>query len=105
MSVRKLLGKIKSRRGETLLEALVAILVIVFSGLTLYFSVITSARVNKAASVADDAFRTQTGAAEQQAGVSSTGKVTITAPDGKLLEADVDYTGADGELASYKLTN
>lgn len=94
--------KLKSQRGETLIEALVAILVVVVSGLTLYFAVITAARVNAAASAADTLFHLETNAAEQQGSVASTGKITITG-SGISKEADVSYTGGAGQLTSYKL--
>jgi type II secretory pathway pseudopilin PulG len=101
--MKKLAGRLKSQRGETLLEALVAILVIVFSGLTLYYSAITSARINAAASKADELFRAETSAAEQQGGVNSAGEVTITSADGFMASVDVDYTGLDGQLTSYRM--
>ncbi len=98
----KLVSRLKSRRGETLLEALVAILVIVFSGMTLYYSVITSARINAAASAADELFRTETNAAEQQGGALA-GTVAITSTDGFAATINVDYTGLGGQLTSYRM--
>ena len=101
MGVRKL----KSKKGETLIETLVAILVIVFSGLTLYYAVTTSARINAAAATADNAFREQTVAAEQQQTVSYAGKAQIvSSSDGFSADVDVKYSGGDGKLSSYQLS-
>lgn len=99
----KLKRKLRSQRGETLLESIVAILVIVFSGLTLFFSITTAARVNHAATIADEAFVNELRAAEKQQGVMK-GSIIIEAGGGEdRIEVDVFYTGGEGELTSYKL--
>lgn len=83
--MKKLLGKIRSRKGETFIEILIAVLVISLS-LMLVATMYSSAfNLNISAKEKDEAFYDALKSVEQMDGTPIDGSVTIT-------DKDVDYT-------------
>jgi type II secretory pathway pseudopilin PulG len=95
--------KIASNRGESLLEVLVAILIIVFSSLSLYYAVTASAQINAKAAEVDAALQNEMIAAEQQQVTNQKGTVTLMDGVNAVGSAPVDYTGGEGRLTSYRM--
>lgn len=76
--------KLKSQSGETLVETLFALLVVVLAFTMLAGSIVTAARVNKGAQELEPAFRLE---GQKVTKV----KVRITHKDGKTSEVPVDH--------------
>lgn len=70
--------KLRSRRGETLVETLAAILIVTLSSMALLAMLSAAARINTAAGAADAAFRTALTAAESRAAALEGGPVELT---------------------------
>lgn len=98
--IKKLLRKLKARRGELLLESLVSVLIVTLSGLLLATLIVSAARLNKTAREADSALQTETEAAET--GVWETnGSVKI---GGNTLNNVISFNTSDSStLTSYRL--
>jgi len=92
------------RRGETLIETLVAILVITLSALLLATVTTGSVRINAAAREKDSAFRQELENAETGTR-SESGTVTLRDAGGASLGSySVLYSaGGDGALTSYRM--
>ena len=75
--MKTLLKKMKNRRGETLIESLVAILAFTLSSLVMYSMVTAASDVNRKASEADKDFREQLVVVEQAQGAGTSSKITL----------------------------
>ena len=103
--------KLKSRRGETLMEAMVGILVFTLSSLMMYTMVTTAADLNFSARQADLEHQKQMVVAEQAQGTAQETTVTMRlTQDGKGARSDtlgspkVKVYGKKGEsLVAYYL--
>lgn len=99
-------AKLRSSRGETLVETLAAILVLALSALLLANVTVSSARLNRSARKSDTAFRQELKTAETVPDTAD-GKVTVSDTTGggksRLGEYSVLYTRTeDGKLTSYR---
>lgn len=86
----KLFKKLKSRKGESLLEALVAILVFTMSSIMMYSMVTTAADLNLTARKMDEKYRQQMYVAELAKNAGTTKDITI-----KLTECAGTSTNKD----------
>ena len=71
-------SKLKNRRGETLIESLVAILAFALSSIVMYSLVTAAAEINYSARQADEDFQAQVAFVEKAEGSGSTKTVTMT---------------------------
>lgn len=106
----KLIQKLRSRAGESLVESLAALLIFTMASITMYSMVTTAVDINMTAKEADRANQEQMLVAEQGEGTGAGGTVTVTInyKDGEgndktetLPGIDVDIYGAEGELYAY----
>lgn len=103
--------KLKTRRGETLIESLVAILAFAISTVVMYSMVTAAMNMNYNAREADKAFQNKVKTAEQAQGSGRSGTVTLTltqspanSQDKKMGEVVVKvYGDTDGLYAYYKV--
>ena len=93
----------RSKKGETILETLIAILIITFSSVMLVNLTITATRMNKVTEQEDDKFRQALMEAEK-AESGSSGEVTIKS-GGSSYTYEVEYFGEDDGLYSYRASN
>ena len=98
--MRPLQHKLASRRGDTLVEVLVSILVAGLSVALLAGMVATGARFNAKARAADEALYRELSAAEGRTDLLGTGDLTLTMGDGEH-HIPVELYGAEGGLTSY----
>lgn len=78
-TIKKLLRRLESKKGETLVELLAAILIFTFASIILFTLVTTAARINDEARKSDEEILSQLGYAEKaEAGNARTGYVTVT---------------------------
>lgn len=96
----KLKQKLSARRGETLTETLVAILVISLSAAVLAAMIGAASRMNRLAIQQDEANYAAISAAETGSGTATNGKVTIKV-NGISTEYDVGFYGGSG-FVSYR---
>ncbi|MEG2037021.1 MAG: hypothetical protein RRZ93_03445 [Ruthenibacterium sp.] len=94
----KLRKRLRSRAGETLVETLSALLIIVFSSLILMTMSMTAANINRQTAEADKRFREELLTAEKGGGESE--KTVTILSGGKRYSYEVLYAGGDG-LCSY----
>lgn len=97
----KLKQKLAARRGETLTETLVAILVISLSAAVLAAMIGAASRMNRLAIQQDEANYAAISAAETGAGTATNGTVTITTVDGSSTNYHVKFYGGSG-FVSYR---
>ncbi len=95
--------KKRCKKGETILETLVAILIITFSSIMLVNLTLTATKINKVVEQEDSQFREDLMVAEQ-ALTGTNGEVTIES-DGSTYTYDVEYYGKDDGLYSYRALN
>ena len=106
----KLINKIRSRRGETLVEMLVSITLLVLAMSILAAMLSAAYNSDVSARKMDDKLREELSAVEEGTSPPSSGKVSIYSikPDGKPDESapdvqiDVDVYGGAGALRIYK---
>jgi len=105
---KKLIGKLKSRLGETLIESLAAILIFTLSSIALLSMLSSSADINATAKEMDDEFQKQLVIAEQADEKYMTeGIVTfkINKANGKdetsTVSVSIYHSEDDGALYSY----
>ena len=91
--------KLSSGKGETLVETVVAVLVVALASVIFATMTLSASRLNAAAMDADEAFYSELSAVEQQTGTTS-GTVTVSW-DSTSENFAVMITGADGELRGY----
>lgn len=105
----KILKKLKSRRGETLVEILVSMAILTLSICFMVTMVMLSARFDEQARAEDVKFKEALEAVENFDGATvehgKQVKLVPTVMDGTPTQSiDVEvYSSADGELKSYKL--
>lgn len=81
--------KLKSRRGESLIESLVAILAFTISSIVMYSMVTTAADINLTARKADEDFQEQVVIVEQAQGAGTQSSVSLSltkSPDSNTLK-------------------
>jgi type II secretory pathway pseudopilin PulG len=97
--------KLKNRSGETLIETLVAILIVSLASVVLVQTVITSAQMSSRSGSADKKFSEALAAAETQSSSTGSGTVTVTKDGaGESFSVPVNiYGGGSGDktLTSY----
>ena len=103
--VKKCFSKLKSRRGESLVEVLAAILIFTMASIIMYTMVTTAADLNTVAKAADRANQAQMVIAEQAEGVGTPGQVQMTISVGTntitVADVEVEIYGTTGGLFSY----
>lgn len=115
----KVIRKLKSRRGETLTEMLVSIVILGLSISMMVTMIITSTRMTEQTTTKDEEYQNQLSAAEKQDGKDGKGEevkvedgtVTISPitnpgePVSKVspIKITVEIYGNDGSLKSYKV--
>lgn len=99
--MKRLRKKLHSCSGESLVETLTAIVVIVFSSLLLLMSVVVASRFNQNAGRLSDAYQTALAQAELHTAEPRQGTVTVVGQDGGRQEITVNYYSGDGTLTSY----
>ena len=80
--------KLSSRRGETLAETLVAVLIVSFASVLLASMLTSSSRLNKTAKENDEELYAAVTAAETQSGTGTDGTVTVSVA-GESIEKNV----------------
>ncbi|MDO5111469.1 MAG: hypothetical protein Q4E65_04090 [Clostridia bacterium] len=97
--MKPILYKLYARRGETLVETLVAILLLTLSAAMLAVMVSTAIRIHRETALASALLYREISIAEEG---SKTGSVPVTVQiEDESVRIDADYTGAAGELYSY----
>ncbi len=96
------IAKLRSRRGESLVEVLVSVLVGVLAVGLLASAIAASSQIDRSAEQKDEGFYEELSAAEAQESSTELGEVTVTLSDGTSIQFDVDYYGGD-DIRSYKL--
>lgn len=92
----------RNNKGETLIETLVAILILTISAMLLAGMSATAIRINRSTEVVDATYRTEVVATEKREN-GRTGKITIAeGVGGKTYDYNVDYFGIKDGLTSYK---
>ncbi|GEM_PF-4260690 len=105
--IKKLIKKLKSKAGESLIESMAAILVFTLASIALLSMLSSSADINRASKVADEQFQSQMLVAEEASGTGESGKVTFklntgTVGSGKVIADDnVTIYGSDEDDALY----
>lgn len=102
---RTFLRKLNSRKGETLVEALVSIIIITLASLVLCYGVMSAVKANKAADKMSKEYNATLMEAEgtDTSAAGKAGRVTFTPQPGSDAETvtyNVTFHG-DGSLASY----
>ena len=101
--MKNLKQKWKSQSGETLTEALCALLIVVLSSAVMATMIATAVHLNAGADQRDQALYSELTAAEVQNSPTGTGSVTVTSPDHFFTNHyQVSYYGSDGQLTSYR---
>lgn len=91
--------KKRSKRGETLVETLAAILIVVLTSTFFLTATITTAKINRSARTADDTLRVAQEQVEQRQN-GRQGSVKIKTAAG-TAEYNVTFYGASEKLQSY----
>lgn len=98
----RIIRKLRSRSGETLVETLAAIVIVVIAGMTMFYAIMTAARINRITSDADDRYVQESNNAEQLTGDGGSGIVTVSnTAEGFSADFEVIYTGGEDKLTSY----
>lgn len=100
----KVFKKLRSSKGETLIETIVAVFIIAISSAVFATMVISSNELNKAALNFDKSFYTELSAAETHTGnIASTVLVSWTDGSASSQTFNITKTGSDGQFSSYVL--
>lgn len=106
--VKAVFKKLNSRRGETLIESLVAILAFAISSVIMYTMVTTAADMNYTARESDQDFQDKVIIAEQAKGMGTKATVTLTltqspasSQNQKMDDVTVQVYGNTGDLYAY----
>ena len=91
--------KKRSKRGETLVETLAAILIVVLTSTFFLTATLTTAKINRSARTADDTLRVAQEQVEQRQN-GRQGSVKIKTAAG-TAEYNVTFYGASEKLQSY----
>ncbi len=95
------MAKLKSKRGETIVETLVAILIVVLTSSFFLTAVIATEKINKTANSADNSFRAAQEQVEKRENKQD-GTVTITVGN-QSKTYDVEVYGDGEALQGYTL--
>lgn len=85
--MKKLISRLRNARGETLVEALVSILIFTLSSILLFSMLVSASNINRAARAADENRQSQLNYAEAETDTSTPATVSISCPD---LSSDPD---------------
>lgn len=96
-----MIRKLKSRRGETLVEAMASIVIAALSVAMLFTCVMAASQINRMAREADEAFYAGLTAAEGQTGTALPGTIKI-AGGGRERTFSVSLYGGEGMYAYAK---
>lgn len=103
--MKRIISKLRSRGGESLIESLLAILIFTLASIAMYSMVTTSASINTTAKETDRTIQQQLVVAEKAEGTAAAGTINITlnsATGSKTIDTiSVDIYGGDGALYSY----
>lgn len=102
----KILKKLKSRRGETLVELLVSMAILTLSICFMVTMVMLSARFDEQARAEDENFKEALNAVENFEGTHTSGTVKLSPKFAGASTQNVSvevYSSTDGKLKSYKL--
>ena len=100
----KIFNKLRSRKGESLIESLAAILVMTLASIVMYSMVTTSADLNRITKEMDETNQQHMIAVEKGLDEYKNGSGTVTFSLGttEIAEVPVDiYGGEDGSLYTY----
>ena len=92
--------KKRSRRGETLVETLAAILIVVLTSTFFLTATIATAKINRSARTADDSLRVAQQQVERRQN-GQKGQVEIRLKSGQTVKYDVTFYGDSDKLQSY----
>lgn len=95
-----MIDKLKSQRGETLVETMASIIIAVLSVALLFTCVMAGAQIDRMAQDADVAYYADLTAAEMQMGEGKSGKVTIIGSGTTEIPISL-YGGAYGGEGMY----
>ena len=102
--MKTILNKLKSKKGESLVESLAAILIFTMASIVLFSMVSTAGDINGKAKAKDAEIQAHMVAVEkgESAAKTGTGEVTFTLNGSNIAKVDVDiYGGKDGSLFAY----
>ena len=96
-------NRLASRRGESLIESMVAILVFTFASIIMLTMITSAVNINQVAKDADQAYFEQMTAIEAKGGTPSSGNNEFSFSNGRLKEtvSVAVYGAADGLHAYY----
>lgn len=98
-----MMRKLKQNKGETLMEALVSLLIAVLAIGLVATAAMAAANINKNTNIADDAFAEELEKAEIYTATRvEVKKLTIDFGGGSTVEVNVDVYGDGSIFASYK---
>ncbi len=99
----KLMHKLQSRRGETMVEMLVSMMILTLTICLLVTMIVVSYQFDRQAREADNKFKEDLAAAENFTGAHTSGKIILKPDGGPSVEIDVEIYSKDGsDLKSYK---
>ena len=102
MMMKKLIKKLRSRAGESLVESMAAILIFTLASIIMYTMITAAADINTTAKQVDRTIQEQLVVAERADTATDTGSVTMTMGGKTVLSEQVNiYGGQDGALYSY----
>lgn len=99
-----MMQKIKQQKGETLIETLVSMLIVVLTVAFLCTCVMSATNINKQTQEADKKFREQLLAAESRTGTALSGQVRISSSSGNVGVTTLNvtiYGDAASDFISY----
>lgn len=79
--MKKLISRLRNARGETLVEALVSILIFTLSSILLFSMLVSASNINRAARAADEDRQSQLDYAEAETSTDTPATVSISCPD------------------------
>ena len=97
----KLTRRVRSRRGESLIETLAAILILTMASIVLYSMITTSADINMKADAMAKTNQTNLVAVEQANGAHTQGTVTIKINGATQCSQDSWVFGSTDKLYAY----
>ncbi len=104
----KMIQKLKSRQGETMVEMLVSMLILTLSICLLVTMIVVSYQFDRQARELDNKYRDELSAAENFSGTSTPGTIKLkldgVGASGGEVNVNVEiYSVTDSDLKSYKL--
>lgn len=96
--------KLIQNKGETLIEALVAVLIAFLSMAMLCASMLSASKINEKTKKADDKFKGDLFQAEALQGTSTTSNVKLSFGNGSSSTVSVDLYGSGGDFVGYDYT-